>query len=255
MTSIEDQANYLVTTLERPEFELLRGKPLSAVVTGSSADSRADSHSDWDYKIFVEEAVIKAFETEYDMKYALSDKDHNPEVFVMVRRFEYLETEFSTALAATLWIYENARVLRDDNKAFDQRIRSYRNTFDTTLQKQIEDKYLKFRTRRHGIDSMIRRADLVAVRMLAQDCIKTSLHILNLLHGKPYPYPQWLHRVSRDRYLEQFPEIFAVINEISSELDPHKIQTQSRKLTGSLIDIMVTRGFDRARLEQWWMHI
>jgi hypothetical protein len=146
-------------------------------------------------------------------------------------------------------------VLADSGESFGQRIRAYRATFDSTLPHQIDSKYLKLRTRRHGIDSMVRRSDALAVRMLAQDCIKTSLHILHLLHGQPYPYPQWLQRVSRDTYLDQFPEVFRAIDALGMELDPKKIQVQSRELVGNLINVMVTKGFDRSRLEQWWMHI
>lgn len=255
MTSTDAHTTYLERLLGQPDLDLLRKRRISVIVTGSSADSRAESNSDWDYKIFVEEAEIMPFIERHGEKFSLSDNTHDPKVFVMIRPFGYLESELESTLAITLWICERAKVLRDDGGSFLRRVSKYRAKFENTLSEQLQHKYLKLRTRRHGIDGAVKRSDVLAVRMLAQDCIKTSLQILHLVHGKTYPYPQWLYKVSVDEYYQSHPEIFGAIKALGLELEANQIQARSRELVGKMVDIMVTRGFDRLRLERWWEYI
>ncbi|PIP55881.1 MAG: hypothetical protein CO183_01715 [Candidatus Zambryskibacteria bacterium CG_4_9_14_3_um_filter_42_9] len=255
MTATDVHTRYLERLLDQPDFDLLRKNRISAIVNGSSADSRVDSNSDWDYKIFVEEADIRPFVERHGEKFSLSDNTHDPKVFVMIRPFGYLESELESTLAITLWICEKAKVLRDDGGSFQQRVSKYRAKFESTLPEQLQHKYLKLRTRRHGIDGVVKRSDALAARMLAQDCIKISLQILHLVHGKTYPYPQWLYKVSADEYSQSYSETFGTIKALGLELEASQIQAWSRKLVGNMIDIMVAKGFDRLRLERWWEYI
>lgn len=255
MTNHEKCLEYLKLKLQESDFDLIRQKRISIIQVGSSADERADQNSDWDFKIFAESQELEAFERVHGNKFSFSDNTHIPNAFILVRGFDSLRGEFKRYPIDSLWVYERAKIIRDDGGCFGNQLSTLRAGFEEGLSQLIEDKYLELRTRRHGIDSMVKRNDVLSAMMLSQECIKICLQLLHLIHGGAAPYPTWLIRVSKDSYAKQFPDFFACIERFGYARDGDVIKFESRQLVAHLINIMVAKGYDRTRLEKWWEHI
>jgi hypothetical protein len=256
MTIFDDQKTYLEKLLRRKKFIFLEKNPFSVIVTGSSSDpKRIDKYSDWDYKILLHSIGGGTSKRSLNENFVFEDRKHTPNTFVLVRSFDFIDREFLRRPTIALWIYGGARIIRDDSNLFFRHMNAYKINFESSLPEQIRWEYLRLRAYRHSIDSASKRADILAINMLVQECIRSSLQIVNLIHKKPYPYLQWLHKVTIDEFGKDYPEFFASVNKLSMEIDVEKIKSFSRKLVADLINIMAVKGHSRHKLKRWWLNI
>jgi hypothetical protein len=250
-----DQQTYINNVLDNEEFLSLRKAKLSIVVTGSSAGIGNDTFSDWDFKIFVDNYGFHQFEETFGGKFALEDNDHEPPCFVLVRPISFLNQEFLENQPIALWIYQNSKVLRDDNNQLRDFLGYQQETFDTALEKLIHSKYLRLRCRRHALDNSIKRGDDLTVELLKADVVIHGFELLHLINGKPFPYPKWLLLSAKYNFIETHEELLLIAGSlISSSADSQIIQA-SRNYVDIIIGLMVDKGYDADLLKSWWFNI
>lgn len=250
-----DLQTYINNILDKKEFSSLRKARLSIVVTGSSVGIGNDSFSDWDFKIFVDDDDYRQFEETFGGKFALEDNDHEPPCFVLVRPVSFLNQEFKENLPIALWIYQNSKVLRDDNNQVHDYLGYQQKTFNAALEKLIHNKYLRLRCRRHALDNSILRGDNLTIELLKADVVIHGFELLHLINGKPFPYPKWLLLSSEYNFIDTHEDLLLKARSLMSSSADAQIIQASRSYVDNIIGLMVDKGYDADLLKSWWFNI
>lgn len=252
MSPFQDWTQYINKLLAEKRFKDLKKARLSIVLTGSTSIGFEDS--DWDFKLLYTGHGARLFLDTHGPKFHVDDKVHNPETFVLFRPLSFLDREFSEDLSIGLWIYGNAIVLRDDDEQFTKKLKEAKLLFERSLQSSIDTKYLRLRCIRHSVAGAQKRDDEIATKLLLVEGVGNAMQLLHLIHGKPYPYSQWLRWSFENSFSDIYPELTSQIgNSLNSDLS---IAIPSLKeVTESIITIMVNMGHSETHLREWWQNI
>ncbi|MDH6134161.1 putative nucleotidyltransferase [Kitasatospora sp. MAA4] len=180
--------------------------PGSAVVLGGSySTGRADTYSDVDLFLFVDdERFPEAQQRAIARGLARTGGDWSArrvtscEIFVKVRSYEELCEELDGDLAVAYRIYSRAQIWADPSGKFSAAMAKYAERFASEVPALVRQTSLALRRCiKFGRDSHL-RGNAVAFDLLRHDYLTALLQMFFLLEGEPFPYSKWLHPVAMD---------------------------------------------------------
>ncbi|MEU6541016.1 nucleotidyltransferase domain-containing protein [Streptomyces sp. NPDC047000] len=195
-----DSARRFLTDLSTSEIyrEIFPGS--AVVLAGSHSAGRADTYSDVDLFLFVDdERFPKARQEAVARGLTRTGGDWSArrvtscDVFVKVRSFAELREELDGDLAVAYRIYSRAQIWADPSGKFSAAMAEYAKRFASEVPALIRQKSLALRRCiKFARDSHL-RGNLVAFDILRYDYLTALLQMFFLLEGEPFPYSKWLH--------------------------------------------------------------
>ena len=247
---------YLKSNLAcRPEVARFLDKAAVVWYASSAFMEKYDPSVVRDFLVLLPDQLFEEFKSELGQNFVVDDHDTVPPVFVRFKSYEWLSRDFGRRLPIALWIYQNARILRDPEKKFIDILHDQTEVFKGQLPIILRRKYIEFRTDRHNLRHTVSTGMDLATQLIKANVVKLALELTLLAEERPYPYKKWLFWTA-EREATQGKEVINLATRFWEETEKEQIITLSDQLVAKIASICAQSGLVPENVTtKWWLQL